>query len=445
MNQQNITGRKDLDTAIWSYTWNVNSQIWNAAQQVYPDPLAGLVDGSNYWGILVASMPEGLNRFQFVARDEVGNESSGVIVDITVDTTAPTPPVIDPLASPYTSPGNDRTIEITGTRDADTDIWINGVRVLTHDPNTSWNLFRVLMEGNNQLGFVSTDLAGNSSPTVTVSYVLDTQAEMISSLVAVETNRRVELTWPPITDFAGDFAAYTLYRSDTPITNLSGRAPYSVFTSLVDTVYIDVDVAPTTTYHYAVTSVDVLGNISDLTTTQITLSDWQETIIGWIVGNQIVPTGAVYQLYFSTQSFESTNALPPGVKVYQGSVIAQIQPWYWVIHYTPSIQAPAVDTLWGHSVRERRVDITPLEELHLSKTPEGTVLNMALQHDVGGDRLDASFHSTHLATYSLDRSTNGVNWNLLHDNGSGSLDTYYTDSIQIDPSVRYRVTITIGP
>ncbi len=75
---------------------------------------------------------------------------------------------------------------------------------------------------------------------------------------SVTRDRAVLLYWLPIDDVNGDFASYVVYRSDFPDTG------YWEIGRTTSEYFIDDSVYNGDTYYYAVSSVDVDGNLSDL-------------------------------------------------------------------------------------------------------------------------------------------------------------------------------------
>ncbi len=79
-----------------------------------------------------------------------------------------TPPG-DPTLYSVTSPTNISPQILSGTKEANTSIWINGARVVPINSETTWSYTFELVEGNNNISITSQDAAGNeSSPVTTV-------------------------------------------------------------------------------------------------------------------------------------------------------------------------------------------------------------------------------------------------------------------------------------
>ena len=87
-----------------------------------------------------------------------------------LDTTAPSAPGLTAV----TSPTNATPQNISGNKDADSSIWLNGEEVVSVDALTTWNYDLALSEGVNSISLTSKDALGNESDATTGSIVLDT-------------------------------------------------------------------------------------------------------------------------------------------------------------------------------------------------------------------------------------------------------------------------------
>jgi parallel beta-helix repeat protein len=79
------------------------------------------------------------------------------------DTSPPTQPILNTI----TSPTNISPQILSGTKEANTSIWINGTEVVPLDPSTDWSYSYNLSEGINNISITSRDAADNESSTVT--------------------------------------------------------------------------------------------------------------------------------------------------------------------------------------------------------------------------------------------------------------------------------------
>lgn len=77
-----------------------------------------------------------------------------------------TPPA-QPTLNTVTSPTNIPTQTLSGNKESNTSIWINGVEVISVNSDTTWSYFYNLSEGTNNISITSRDAAGNESSVVT--------------------------------------------------------------------------------------------------------------------------------------------------------------------------------------------------------------------------------------------------------------------------------------
>lgn len=109
-----------------------------------------------------------------VTNDNFSTSASSAQVSATLDSTAPTTPGVDfPTAT--TTNTNATTITISGTKEANTSIWVNDVQ---QTDNTSATTFSItgyaIVEGTNNLSIVAKDYTSNSSATVSRVVIRDT-------------------------------------------------------------------------------------------------------------------------------------------------------------------------------------------------------------------------------------------------------------------------------
>jgi len=84
-----------------------------------------------------------------------------------------TPPN-QPTTNEVSSPTNISTQILSGTKDANTSIWINEIEVVSLNISTDWSYSLLLIEGENNLSITSRDISGNESIAVIVNIILDT-------------------------------------------------------------------------------------------------------------------------------------------------------------------------------------------------------------------------------------------------------------------------------
>ena len=122
--------------------------------------------------VVLTGLADGVRSFSVAQTDLANNVSEPAAVTWTVDTTAPVKPVITPLANIILAV-RDITINFSGEGGAsiecrlDTGSW---------NPCTSPLSLSLLPEGQHAVEVRQTDLAGNTSPTETTAWTVDTEA-----------------------------------------------------------------------------------------------------------------------------------------------------------------------------------------------------------------------------------------------------------------------------
>jgi len=97
------------------------------------------------------------------------------------DTTPPDQPTFNTV----TSPTNISTQILSGTKESNTSIWINGIEAVPLDPSTDWSHSHNLSEGTNNISITSRDAAENECSSITTTIILDTGAPEAPTLDAV--------------------------------------------------------------------------------------------------------------------------------------------------------------------------------------------------------------------------------------------------------------------
>ena len=137
------------------------------------------------WHFTAADVPvlEGENVLTATATDAAGHTHSHTIT-ITYDATPPSRPTVDPVISPRQDP----VVDLRGQKSKDTEIWINGVKEILLDAQTTWErLAYPLAEGFNSLVITAKDEAKNESAPVVVDVFVDATPPAFSlSLAAAD-------------------------------------------------------------------------------------------------------------------------------------------------------------------------------------------------------------------------------------------------------------------
>lgn len=117
-------------------------------------------DAATTWNT-TKSLFEGFNTVELRARDAAGAQSAAVTVGVTLDTIPPaSPQTVTPPTDVLTS-----RITLTGTKQPDTAVLINGVIVVPRNGGTTWSAEITLQPGDNTIIVETQDAAGNRSIT----------------------------------------------------------------------------------------------------------------------------------------------------------------------------------------------------------------------------------------------------------------------------------------
>ena len=161
-----------------------------------------------------------------------------------------TPLTVDPV----TSPTNLSSQILTGTKDANSSIWINGAEVMALDAETIWSASVTLtVEGTNDFSITSKDAAGNQSAGITVAIVYDaTPPTNPEVTITVNPDKTVTISWSASSDSSG-ILEYRVTRDTVSVARTTGIS------------YSDMGVEPGSIVDYCTMAVDNAGNISDCT------------------------------------------------------------------------------------------------------------------------------------------------------------------------------------
>jgi len=114
------------------------------------------------------NLSEGENNISITSKDSAGNESSEATVKIILDSILPTTPTLNEVITPT----NISIQALSGTKETNSSIWINGVEVVPLNSSTNWSHSYNLSEGTNNISITSRDTVGNESSAVltTIEY-----------------------------------------------------------------------------------------------------------------------------------------------------------------------------------------------------------------------------------------------------------------------------------
>ncbi len=157
-----VTSPTNISSQTLSGSKEANSSIWLNRVEVVP------LSSSTDWAYSY-NLSEGTNNISVTSCDAVGNESSAVATTIILDTDAPETPTLDAVVSPT----NISLQTLSGTKKANTSIWINNIEVIPVNSSTTWTYDFNLSEGENNISITSKDSAGNESSEATAKIILD--------------------------------------------------------------------------------------------------------------------------------------------------------------------------------------------------------------------------------------------------------------------------------
>ncbi|PIU24656.1 MAG: hypothetical protein COT11_06805, partial [Candidatus Infernicultor aquiphilus] len=150
-----VSSPTNISTQILSGTKDANTSIWINEIEVVS------LNISTDWSY---SLPliEGENNLSITSRDISGNESTAIIANIILDTV---PPEVLTL-NLVTSPTNISFQILSGTKETNTAIWINGIEAVSLNLSPDWSYSLPLIEGENNLSITSRDISGNESTAI---------------------------------------------------------------------------------------------------------------------------------------------------------------------------------------------------------------------------------------------------------------------------------------
>ncbi|GAG15410.1 unnamed protein product, partial [marine sediment metagenome] len=166
-----ITSPTNISPQILSGTKEVNSSILINGTEVIS------LNSSTDWSYSY-NLSEGANNISITSRDAASNESLSITANIILDAISPMVPTINSIISPT----NISTQILSGTKEADTSILINGAEVIPINSETTWSYSLHLTEGTNSIFITSCDTAGNESSSVSTTIVLDISTPEIPTL-----------------------------------------------------------------------------------------------------------------------------------------------------------------------------------------------------------------------------------------------------------------------
>lgn len=151
-----VTSPTNISPQILSGTKETNTSIWINGIEVVP------LDSSTDW-FYSYNLSEGTNNISIASRDAAGNESASIATTIILDTISPTVPTLNEVITPT----NISIQVLSGSKEDNSSIWINGVEVVPLDSSVNWSHPYSLFEGINNISIASRDAVGNESSAIT--------------------------------------------------------------------------------------------------------------------------------------------------------------------------------------------------------------------------------------------------------------------------------------
>ncbi|MBU1035643.1 right-handed parallel beta-helix repeat-containing protein, partial [bacterium] len=209
------------------------------------------INSSTDWSYSFALI-EGENNILITSCDAVGNESTAVNNSITLDTIPPATPTLHNIISPT----NICTQLLSGNKEINSSIWVNGAEVISVNSETTWSYDFELTEGENSILIISKDTAGNESNEINANIILDVSAPAIPSLDTVTSPTNISSQ-----TLSGTKEANTsILINDTEVVSINSSTDWSYSYNLSEG-----------TNNISITSRDAVGNESSAVTAIIVL------------------------------------------------------------------------------------------------------------------------------------------------------------------------------
>lgn len=214
------------------------------------------------WSVNLDNLPAGVVTINLVAVDAAGNRSETLALVLSVDLTPPGAPSIDPVTSPTAL----ASVELTGQKDADSYLYLNGQASTADFAATTWSVTLSLTEGENLFVFEAVDAVGNAGASVSVPMIRDNQGPTLVSATPVVNAVASEVSHVVIT-LADTYSAidYPASLATASLRNSLGNAVTTGSWS-TDTLSIQYDLPqgetlPGGVYTLNLAPVDTLGNV----------------------------------------------------------------------------------------------------------------------------------------------------------------------------------------
>ena len=179
-----VTSPTTSQTITLSGTKQAGTAIYINGIQYVP------LNGYTTWQTTYTLQP-GTNTLSITAKDPFGNQSPAVTIQV-IFVIPPSPPTVNPVASPTTS----QTITLSGTKQAGTAIYINGIQYVPLNSYTTWQTTYTLQQGTNTLSITAKDLYGYQSQAVTIQvvYVIPPSPPTVNPVPSTTTSQTITLS-----------------------------------------------------------------------------------------------------------------------------------------------------------------------------------------------------------------------------------------------------------
>ncbi|MCW8966864.1 MAG: right-handed parallel beta-helix repeat-containing protein, partial [Candidatus Pacearchaeota archaeon] len=180
-----------------SYTEAGGLDLASSTLAVSRDGVSVAGNWSDNAGVLVftpnVAFVEGAYQIDVILLDLVGLSSATYAASFTLDQTPPVAPVLDALPALT----NQATQTVTGSKEADSAISLNGSEVVAVNTATTWSYDVALITGDNNLSFTARDRAANESVVATalIKYDNTTPEAVIISATNQGSGTQVILDW----------------------------------------------------------------------------------------------------------------------------------------------------------------------------------------------------------------------------------------------------------
>ncbi|MCU7905837.1 MAG: hypothetical protein KZQ76_08255 [Candidatus Thiodiazotropha sp. (ex Epidulcina cf. delphinae)] len=301
-------------------------------------------------------------------QDLAGHTSNSLSHGFTLDTTAPIAPLVNDLPAVT---GNAHII-VSGVKEADSEILLNGRILVSRDALTDWSASVSLAGGLNTLTFTARDRAGNVSAPAVAEVTFDDTAPGPVTLSVTHPGDGVtlQLDWRSYDEAANgnDIASYALYIETAPYTSVAALTPAATLAAGVQQ-HSAQGLTRNQTYYLAVVAVDAQDNRSD-SVTPLSATPADTTPPREVRGLSIVPTATSLQLSWNAPAAGSADLA--GYRLYFNNAAAAP-----LAAAVTSAERTGLSPATGYPVRITTLDDTGNESAGVTATAATLLSNPA--------------------------------------------------------------------